>query len=124
MVNLGRIKAARDGAGRRIPQLARMRAHDAFDRLWRCGSMSRSEAYEWLTRQMGTAREFHMKNATVEECERVVRACEGLLEGLRSPVEAPDETADPWGLGYRVAESHRPDDGDGDGLEDLDCDYP
>lgn len=32
---------------------ARMDAHAAFDRLWRSGEMSRSEAYRWLAGVLG-----------------------------------------------------------------------
>ena len=51
---------------------ARRRAHAAFDPLWKTKEMTRGEAYEWLTREVGKA---HIGDMNVDECARVVRAC-------------------------------------------------
>ena len=60
---------------------AKMRAHAAFDPLWRARDRSqrpktRSEAYAWLARQLGIERErCHIGEMDVEMCERVVEVC-------------------------------------------------
>lgn len=52
---------------------ARIRAHEAFDRLWRSGEMRRPDAYRWLREQMGLSRsEGHISRFTAEQCERLV----------------------------------------------------
>lgn len=51
---------------------ARMRAHDAFDALWKGGTMSRSEAYRWLAGELGVRNEdCHMVLFDEATCERV-----------------------------------------------------
>jgi hypothetical protein len=50
---------------------SRMRAHDAFDRLWKSGVMKRSEAYAWLKRELGVEKAVHMAEMTTEECLKV-----------------------------------------------------
>lgn len=57
-------------------RLAKMAAHSAFDRIWR-GKMSRGAAYRWLAEQLGIeARDCHIGMFDVEQCRRVVAACE------------------------------------------------
>lgn len=69
-IPLGRL------SDRRLRQ-AKNRAHKAFDRLWRNGSMSRKESYVWLQERLGmTADECHIGMFDVGDCERVVMAVE------------------------------------------------
>ena len=56
--------------------VARMEAHAAFDPLWQHGSMTRSAAYRWLSRQMSIPKgDCHMGRFTVDQCRRVVDLC-------------------------------------------------
>lgn len=63
----------RKGAGRDVElRNARHAAHRAFDKIWRCRHMTRTDAYHWLALQMGMPRgDCHMGMMTVEECQRV-----------------------------------------------------
>lgn len=55
---------------------ARMRAHEAFDPLWRHGTMSRTEAYQWLAGEVGIpVLDCHIGEFDEAMCERVVRLC-------------------------------------------------
>lgn len=57
---------------------ARIRAHAAFDRLWKDGGMSRREAYSWMRRAMGVpGRECHISMFDLSQCEALVRLVEG-----------------------------------------------
>lgn len=57
---------------------ARIRAHDAFDALWKGRAWSRGQGYSWLREQLGMTRdECHIGNFDVATCERVVAVCEG-----------------------------------------------
>lgn len=54
--------------------IARGTAHAKFDRIWKTGRLSRSDAYRWLAEQMQLpAEEAHMELFTVEQCQEVVR---------------------------------------------------
>ena len=56
---------------------ARMRAHDAFDPMWRSGKMGRKKAYSWLARRLGIhVNDCHIGHFDVAMCNRVVEACE------------------------------------------------
>lgn len=56
---------------------ARQRAHAAFDRLWKSGSMPRPSAYEWLAKELGTARsECHIGLFDRPTADRVTRLAE------------------------------------------------
>jgi hypothetical protein len=62
---------------------ARVRAHEAFDKLWRGGNISRVTAYQWLRKTMGmTPDEAHIGRFNVEQCERVVTEAPRYLEHL------------------------------------------
>lgn len=51
---------------------ARMRAHDAFDALWKLDLMSRSQAYLWLAEELGVRSEdCHMVLFDEATCELV-----------------------------------------------------
>lgn len=53
----------------------KMRAHAAFDPLWRSGQMSRKQAYAWLAARLGlTVEETHIGMFDVELCRLVVEA--------------------------------------------------
>lgn len=82
------VRAARERTAKRDVKLARIRAHDAFDVLWRDGYMSRSDAYDWLASEFDED-EVHMAQMTIEECERVVVLVRGLLDSLH---DEPEET--------------------------------
>lgn len=54
---------------------ARARAHDAFDRLWRHGLMSRTQAYSWMARTLGISKqEAHIGSLDAESCDRLCGA--------------------------------------------------
>lgn len=54
----------------------RMLAHDAFDELWKLGGMSRTQAYNWLAKQMNLPSiDAHMRNFTAEQCHQVLALC-------------------------------------------------
>lgn len=53
---------------------ARMRAHDAFDSLWKGTGLRRQEAYRWLRGALNlSAEECHIGRFDIETCDRVVR---------------------------------------------------
>lgn len=53
---------------------ARMRAHEAFDKLWKGTQMRRDRAYAWLQEAMGmNRRQCHIGKMSQAEAERVVR---------------------------------------------------
>ena len=55
---------------------AKMRAHAAFDPIWREGSMTRTEAYVWLSKELGIpGNECHIGMFDADRCKRVVEAC-------------------------------------------------
>lgn len=48
-------------------------AHTSFDRLWRYEGMTRSEAYAWLSKQLGlTTEATHIGQFDIEMCGRVI----------------------------------------------------
>lgn len=52
---------------------AKMQAHAAFDPLWKSGSMSRTEAYRWLSRELGIPpQQTHIGMFDVETCKRTI----------------------------------------------------
>lgn len=57
---------------------ARIRAHDAFDALWKpLGRKYRSVAYAWLADELGMdADDAHMAEMDAATCARVVEVCE------------------------------------------------
>lgn len=59
----------------RVTKSARIRAHGAFDRLWKPkgAPMTRPQAYAWLAKVMGLKPgEGHIARCTREQCEQVV----------------------------------------------------
>ncbi len=56
---------------------AKIRAHAAFDPLWKSGEMARGDAYGWLADHMGLDRkECHIGMFDVDQCSRVVMVCD------------------------------------------------
>jgi ssDNA-binding Zn-finger/Zn-ribbon topoisomerase 1 len=54
---------------------ARIRAHAAFDQLWKEGGMKRTEAYRWMQATLGlSAREAHISMLDEATCERLMVA--------------------------------------------------
>ena len=57
-------------------------AHAAFDPLWKESheefeGFSRQQAYDWLTQQMGRAKQVHIGWCDVSECRQIVEICNG-----------------------------------------------
>jgi ssDNA-binding Zn-finger/Zn-ribbon topoisomerase 1 len=60
---------------------ARIRAHDAFDRLWKGGRMTRAQAYGWMQRAMDLSKdEAHIGRFSIEQCEALGREVAAILE--------------------------------------------
>lgn len=56
---------------------ARIEAHEAFDRLWKLGGMSRGQAYAWMQQVLSlTEDEAHIGKFTTEQCVRLVAEVE------------------------------------------------
>lgn len=52
---------------------ARVKAHTAFDLLWKSGKIKRSSAYEWMMETMRlNSANAHIGSFTVEQCEKLV----------------------------------------------------
>lgn len=81
MIDFNEVRLRRERAWERSVQLARIRAHKAFDVLWRQGYMSRDQAYRWLAAEFGRE-EIHMAWMSIEECARVVKLVKALLSDL------------------------------------------
>lgn len=48
-------------------------AHDVFDLIWQDNHISRTEAYTWLSQQLGLDRDFtHMGMFNVDQCKQVI----------------------------------------------------
>ena len=61
-------------------RIKRMEAHEAFNRLWKSGMMSRTAAYRWLQVQMGLPpEEAHIDKFSELRCEQVIRLCRQFL---------------------------------------------
>jgi ssDNA-binding Zn-finger/Zn-ribbon topoisomerase 1 len=66
----------------RETKAARVRAHAAFDTLWRGGGMKRRAAYRWMQDALGlTSDEAHIGRFDVPTCERLIAA----VEARRAP---------------------------------------
>jgi ssDNA-binding Zn-finger/Zn-ribbon topoisomerase 1 len=51
---------------------ARIKAHAAFDQMWKTREMSRTQAYQWLCEALGLAKdEAHIGKFTKEQCARL-----------------------------------------------------
>ena len=61
--------------GDRATKAARIRAHDAFDPIWRSGVISRSGAYRWMRRALGLSEaEAHIGRFTIAQCDALIAA--------------------------------------------------
>lgn len=55
---------------------AKLKAHEAFDPIWKGRKMSRSKAYGWLAKQLGISREeTHIGMFDLETCRLVIEIC-------------------------------------------------
>jgi len=60
----------------RILRQARVAAHNAFDRQWKRGKLTRSQAYEKLSRLMSISRaECHISMFDIHQCQEVIFLC-------------------------------------------------
>ncbi len=64
--------------GDKATKAARIRAHDAFDTLWKDnGPMKRGQAYRWMQKTLDlTPDEAHIGRFDIPMCERVIEAVE------------------------------------------------
>jgi hypothetical protein len=73
-------KSEHDGEWRVSTQAirtARIKAHAAFDEIWKSGSMTRGHAYHWLSTEMGMERQTcHIGHFDEEQCARVIELVE------------------------------------------------
>jgi len=61
-------------------RIKRMEAHNAFDRLWQSGMMSRTAAYRWLQVQLGLPpEEAHIAKFSEWRCAQVIQLCSQFL---------------------------------------------
>lgn len=68
---------------------SRRKAHGMFDRIWRRRWMSRGKAYDWLSEQMGLAKEeTHIGMFSIEQCRKVIDLC---LDYERNRISKPKE---------------------------------
>lgn len=74
-------------------RLTRMRAHEAFDRIWRSGRMSRGQAYRWLASELGVPeQDAHMGNMyDLSLLQRVVRVSDELMGTPLAADDFPDD---------------------------------
>lgn len=55
---------------------AKKEAHEYFDMLWKGKTMTRKEAYAWLSNELGSPPEYtHIGMFSVETCKKVVELC-------------------------------------------------
>jgi hypothetical protein len=74
---------------------ARMRAHAAFDGLWKGGPYNRAQAYSWLQRAMEmTPDEAHIGRFTEEQCDLLVERVNREFEYMADM--APEEEMIRW----------------------------
>lgn len=60
-------------------RVLRVKAHKAFDPMWKKTSMSRNNAYRWLSKKMRVCRtKCHISMFNVEQCNQVINLCKGL----------------------------------------------
>ncbi len=65
----------------------RVKAHSAFDVLWKSGTISRNEAYRALSKEFG--RHIHIGESNIEQCQAIIRVSENLA---KKPANGPDQT--------------------------------
>lgn len=75
-------------SGDKATRSARRTAHEAFDRLWVDGQMTRQQAYRWLASQLQlTADECHIGRFDEATCARVVEAVRALEAETRGRLD-------------------------------------
>lgn len=75
---------------------ARMRAHVEFDRLWKGGAMTRTEAYVVMREVMGiTQEEAHIGKFTTEQCEQLIARLKEREDALGSEKLLPEDGPPP-----------------------------
>ncbi len=58
----------------------RIRAHQAFDQIWKRNIMSRDQAYRWFADSFSLRqRDAHIGNCSEYQCRELIRKCEGVL---------------------------------------------
>jgi hypothetical protein len=58
----------------------KMKAHDAFDPIWKSHKMRRPAAYKWLSEQMGIPWDkTHIGMFDIEQCKQVIKICNAAL---------------------------------------------
>lgn len=63
----------------------KIKAHNAFDPLWKTGIYTRKDAYKWLSKMLDIPVEYtHIGYFSVETCQRVVEIIESSLKQLTS----------------------------------------
>lgn len=59
----------------------KIKAHEAFDRIWKSKKLQRSNAYYWLSIKMGLPREMtHIGMFNEEQCKQVIKICKSILK--------------------------------------------
>lgn len=53
----------------------RVKAHEEFDKLWKGSSLSRSDAYNWLTKVMKLGKEAHIAEMDIAQCRKLIGLC-------------------------------------------------
>ena len=52
------------------------KAHSSFDPKWKSGKMSRTEAYEWLSKKLKIkVKDCHIGEFDIDQCRKVVEVC-------------------------------------------------
>lgn len=53
----------------------RIKAHNAFDKLWKNGKMTKNEAYSWISNKMGK-KKIHIGELDKTDCEKIIQYTE------------------------------------------------
>lgn len=61
-------------------RIMRIRAHNAFDKIWKSGIMDRGEAYKFLAKELGY-REVHIGECNEYACLKIIGIANRFLEG-------------------------------------------
>lgn len=71
-------------ANRELREL-RIKAHQQFDKLYKCGYMSKHDAYQWLGNLLGVpAKNAHIAQLNVLSCNLVIREAQKQVEWYRA----------------------------------------
>jgi hypothetical protein len=66
-----------------LPKL-KDQAHFYFDQIWELNYLTRAEAYQWLSEQLGVPEpEAHMRNMSAENCKKVIESSIMILNDMR-----------------------------------------